>query len=482
MPTSTASTETATPTPSPALGDLAAALDELSAAELCDALGLVIARMTAERVEPEAGGADAADGCMPEDALLASVGSLEQASWRIDAERLRRIGALEARKTRLRYRAASTASLLAAHSASSYGRLRREVAEAVSLRSLPQTGARLAAGELDPRHVRTATDAEARLAADTTLAENPEALAAARAELDDLVAEQGPGATVGGLRQQVGAWEAERDDPSQEEREGRAHAQRGVQLSGPSGALGMGRLHGDLDPHSLALLHTLFDHLAQPHGPEDDRNADQRRADALAEAARCTLGWPAPHGADVGAAGAPPAPETMGAPSGDGAGAVRGPRLRALGHPHLLVIASSAALAGNDDAEPPELVGYGAVSRAMAQRVACDADVTMLRWRADGTLNVGRRQRKPTRRLRAAVLARDRSCIGCKAPATRCEIHHVQWWRDGGGTDLENLTLVCGSCHHRIHGEGWTVVPEGLSFRLEAPPGHPVAKARRRRP
>ncbi|GEM_PF-6579921 len=55
-------------------------------------------------------------------------------------------------------------------------------------------------------------------------------------------------------------------------------------------------------------------------------------------------------------------------------------------------------------------------------------------------------------------------------------------WRDGGGTDLGSLTLVCGACHHRVHAEGWTVLPGGSSSRLGAPPGHPVAKARRRGP
>ncbi|MFO8074956.1 MAG: DUF222 domain-containing protein [Egibacteraceae bacterium] len=458
MPATTAPTDASPAAMSRALGDLAAAADRLTGAGLCEALGLIADRLAAERVEPEAGGRDEPAGGSGEepaadDALLASVGALEQMRWRIDAERLRRIGAFERRRTRLRYGAASTASLLAARSPSSYGQLRREVADAAALQALPRTAARLAEGELDPRHVRTAADADGRLAADDTLAEDPEALGATRAELDDLIADHGPGATVAGLRQRVGTWEAERDDPSQEERETRAHERRGINLTGPSGALGMGRIHGDLDPHTLALLRTLFDGLAQPHGAQDDRSAEQRRADALAEAARRTLGWPSVDGGDrPGDDAAAPAADGVGTPDerGEtGASPSRGPRPRAMGHPHLLLIASTGALAGNDDAEPPELVGYGAVSQAMAQRIACDADVTVLRWRADGTLNVGRRQRKPTRRLRAAVLARDRSCIGCKAPATRCEIHHVQWVRHEALIDREGCKDPPLSCRSR---------------------------------
>ncbi|WP_177243768.1 HNH endonuclease signature motif containing protein, partial [Microbacterium sp. AR7-10] len=36
------------------------------------------------------------------------------------------------------------------------------------------------------------------------------------------------------------------------------------------------------------------------------------------------------------------------------------------------------------------------------------------------------------------------------------EVHHIDWWnRDTGPTDLTNGILLCSTCHHRIHDNGW---------------------------
>jgi predicted restriction endonuclease len=36
-------------------------------------------------------------------------------------------------------------------------------------------------------------------------------------------------------------------------------------------------------------------------------------------------------------------------------------------------------------------------------------------------------------------------------------LHHVQWWRHGGPTDLANLLPVCQQHHGKIHDDGWTI-------------------------
>lgn len=36
--------------------------------------------------------------------------------------------------------------------------------------------------------------------------------------------------------------------------------------------------------------------------------------------------------------------------------------------------------------------------------------------------------------------------------------HHIRWWsRDRGPTDLSNGVLLCETCHHRIHDNGWDI-------------------------
>ncbi|MGI8873980.1 MAG: HNH endonuclease, partial [Egibacteraceae bacterium] len=92
-------------------------------------------------------------------------------------------------------------------------------------------------------------------------------------------------------------------------------------------------------------------------------------------------------------------------------------------------------------------------------------------------LDAGRARRQPSARQRAAVIARDRGCVGCGAPVARCQIPHVHYWRNGGPTDIANLTLLCWSCHTHVHHHGWTVHrDQGGRFTITRPahpqPGH----------
>ncbi len=46
---------------------------------------------------------------------------------------------------------------------------------------------------------------------------------------------------------------------------------------------------------------------------------------------------------------------------------------------------------------------------------------------------------------------------GCSVPGDRCEVHHVNAWADGGGTDITNLVLVCAGHHVEIGDGTWEV-------------------------
>jgi hypothetical protein len=45
---------------------------------------------------------------------------------------------------------------------------------------------------------------------------------------------------------------------------------------------------------------------------------------------------------------------------------------------------------------------------------------------------------------------------GCLKPAEWADRHHIIAWRDGGTTDLGNLTLLCGPHHREFQRKGWT--------------------------
>jgi hypothetical protein len=78
---------------------------------------------------------------------------------------------------------------------------------------------------------------------------------------------------------------------------------------------------------------------------------------------------------------------------------------------------------------------------------------------AVGPLNLGRTTRVANRAQRRALHAPYTTCAipGCTVDYRRCRLHHVQWWRHGGPTNLDNLVPVCDHHHGAIHVEGWKV-------------------------
>jgi 5-methylcytosine-specific restriction protein A len=77
-------------------------------------------------------------------------------------------------------------------------------------------------------------------------------------------------------------------------------------------------------------------------------------------------------------------------------------------------------------------------------------------------LDWGREKRLFTKAQRLALVERDGGCAMCALPPSMTKAHHVRWWeRDAGPTDLDNGVLLCESCHHRIHDNGWDIRIEG---------------------
>ena len=82
---------------------------------------------------------------------------------------------------------------------------------------------------------------------------------------------------------------------------------------------------------------------------------------------------------------------------------------------------------------------------------------------ASEVLDWGREKRLFTRAQRLALVERDGGCAMCGLPPGMTKAHHLRWWqRDRGPTDLANGILLCETCHHRIHDNGWEIVIEGV--------------------
>lgn len=99
------------------------------------------------------------------------------------------------------------------------------------------------------------------------------------------------------------------------------------------------------------------------------------------------------------------------------------------------------------------------VSVGAARRMAAGGGIIPCVLGTDSeVLDWGREKRLFTRAQRLALVERDGGCAMCGLPPEMTKAHHIRWWkRDHGPTDLTNGVLLCETCHHRIHDNGWDI-------------------------
>ncbi len=132
-----------------------------------------------------------------------------------------------------------------------------------------------------------------------------------------------------------------------------------------------------------------------------------------------------------------------------------------------------------------ELIGDGPLPRSVIDRVLCESGLDVLITADDGSpLWLGRSRRDVTPEQWRALIERDEGCVICGADPSRCEAHHLIWWRRGGPTDIDNLVLLCSTHHHDLHDRGLTLHKQNGTWLLEPRPVHqrqPAASTRGRR-
>jgi hypothetical protein len=299
------------------------------------------------------------------------------------------------------------------------------------VRDHERTAKALSAGDISPAHV--------------------EILARAARERDELFSEHEDGLVDGAttlapeqFRNVARRWRVIADDyrASREPPGGRD----GQRLHLVTTFYGKGVLNGELSPESTAILKAALD--AHDSGPdstgaaEPARSLAERRADALIAMA----------------SGALP--------------------LRSV---NLDVLIDAETLEGHMAADltaaRSDLRGIGPIAPETIRRFACDSAVGRIIMRGKSEiLDLGRRVRVPTPAQRRALVARDGGCAvhGCDAPADWCDAHHETHWIHGGGTDIDNLHLLCKRHHVACHEGGGTLErDEHGRVRVRPPPPPP---------
>ena len=178
-------------------------------------------------------------------------------------------------------------------------------------------------------------------------------------------------------------------------------------------------ISGVLDPVGGAAVRSALEPLAQPSGAYDDRNREQRYADALVER-------------------------------------VAGGRTA-----NIQVTATIETLKGLAGAAAGEMEFSLPISSTSIQRMACDCSVTRVLLNQESvTIDVGRSRRVISGALTRALKARDGHCRwpGCERSASMCDGHHLVHWIHGGPTDLDNLVLTCRRHDRMVHEGGWQLI------------------------
>jgi hypothetical protein len=292
------------------------------------------------------------------------------------------------------------------------------------LAQLPALAAAYAAGDVTPAHVDVVTAAvtPARVAVAEA---NGIDLATTDGVLTDAARALGPEDTAKAVRRWVAGIDP---DGALDEAAGMARVFR-MAVS----AEGRIYLSGHLDPVGGETLHTALEALMNGHRPAGDlRTHAQRTGDALVELARQAL-----------AGGTLPT--------------VRGERAQLRVTIDWLALCADRGVPGVAGGELPFA---GPICAETARRLACDAGVVRVLTDPSGLpLDVGRAQRSATAAIRRAVELRDGHCVfaGCTAPASWCDVHHVQHWVHGGPTSCENGALLCERHHTAVHEGGFSI-------------------------
>lgn len=128
----------------------------------------------------------------------------------------------------------------------------------------------------------------------------------------------------------------------------------------------------------------------------------------------------------------------------------------------------------------PQIENGPTVHPETLRRILCDSTAVIVAHRKTGcgdtSMDIGHRSRVVPRRLRRALMLRDKGCGAPGCTSTHyLHAHHVIHWSHGGPTALWNLVLLCPAHHHLVHEGGYNVTADGRGgFVFHTPDATPI--------
>lgn len=136
------------------------------------------------------------------------------------------------------------------------------------------------------------------------------------------------------------------------------------------------------------------------------------------------------------------------------------PKPSASARPSIVISLTIDHFLGLDPTAVATQHGLGLIPQSVLADYAEHADIMAALYDRNGKpLWLGRLERYATTTQYIALVLRDRHCVLCGAPHTRCQAHHIMPWTapGQGPTDLDNLVLLCHHCHRHVHADRRTL-------------------------
>ena len=313
------------------------------------------------------------------------------------------------------------------------------------LAEMPNTRAKLTAGEITLEHASALTNAARECGA-------------RRVDQDKGLLGEAVVSNPDGFRKKAREWTSANSRDREEESMLRQRRRRKAYMFWDP-AKDMGVLHAELDRIAFGQVRQALDlgadRLRRADSgrgvpPDEVRSNEQRRADALFELLT---------GRDSETF--QPLPEAE-AQTGKN-------------HTQLVVVADIGVIDGTGPEGRCEVLGSGPVPPSVLGRLSPDTSLSGIIFGGKGrVLWLGRNQRLGNAAQRMAAAVRDGGCVRCDISTHQNQLHHIWDWYDGGPTDIDNLASLCGSHHRRLQERNLELFQHKGQWKTRPRPGPPA--------